>query len=139
MPAQPVHVGDQVPGGIGLEAGVRQGAAATALVEQDDAVARRVVVAAHGGIATATWAPMHDRHRFPAGVAALLEVNLVSAVDLEPLLMIGLDRWVEAEPLTCRHRLALPVLVLSRKRWLATRNGYMRAGALGKLLPGNVG
>src|SRR5262249_45486899 len=128
-----------MPGGIGLETGMRQGAAAAALVEQNNAVARRIVVAAHGGVAAAAGPAMHDCHRLANGVTALLEVDLVAAVDLEPLLTIGLDRWVEAEPLPCRHRLAHPVLVLCPVPSLATRNGYMRAGGLGKLLRGNVG
>ena len=134
--AQPLHVGNQVPGGVGLEAGVRQRAAAAALVEQHDAVARGVVVAPHGGVAAAARPAVHDQHRLAAGVAALLEVDLVASADLQPLLAIGLDRWIEAEPLPCRHRLALPVLVLDPS--LATSNGYMRAAGLGKLPGGNV-
>ena len=102
--AQPLHVGDQVPGGVGLEARVRQRAAAAALVEQDDAVARRVVIAAHGGVAAAARPAVHDQRRPAAGVAALLEVDLVAPADLQPLLAIGLDRRIETEPLTCRHR-----------------------------------
>ena len=58
--AQPLHVGDQVPGGVVLEAGVRQRAAAAALVEQDDAIARRIVIAAHGGVAAAARSAVHD-------------------------------------------------------------------------------
>src|ERR1043165_5717136 len=46
--------------------------------------------------------PVHDQRRLAVGVAALLEVELVSPADLEPLLAIGLDRRIETEPLTCR-------------------------------------
>ena len=111
--AQPLHVGDQVPGGVGLQAGVRQRAAAAALVEQHDAVARRVVIAAHGGVAAAAGPAVHDQRRLAVGVAALLEVDLVPAADLEPLLAIGLDRRIETEPLTCRHRWRCVLSLLS--------------------------
>src|SRR5262245_14799646 len=100
-----------MPGGVGLQARVRQRAAAAALVEQDDAIARGIVIAPHGGIAAAARPPVHDQHRPAVGVAALLVIDFVAPADLQPVLAIGLDRWIEAEPLTYRHRLALPVLV----------------------------
>ena len=132
--AQPLHVGDQVPGGVGLQAGVRQRAAAAALVEQHDAVARGIVIAAHGGVAAAAGAAVHDQHRLAVGVAAFLEVDLVPAADLEPLLAIGLDRGIETEPLACRHRWrsVLSLCLGCGVRWPA-RYGYMRAGEQGKL------
>src|SRR5436189_167594 len=138
MRAQPLHVGDQMPGGVGLQARVRQGAAAAALVEQHDAVARRVVIAAHGGIAAAAGPAVHDQRRLAVGVAALLEVELVSPADLEPLLAIRLDRRIETEPLTCRHPGLRPVVVvLEPAAVLADCNGYMPAAKLGKLPSGN--
>src|SRR6185369_4709445 len=127
-----------MPGGISLEAGMRQPASAAALVEQHDAVARGVVVAAHGGVAASARSTVHDQRRLAAGIAAFLEVDFVAAADLQPLLAIGLDRWIETEPLPCRHRLAFPVLVLVPGPVFATCNRYMRAGELCKLPAGNV-
>jgi hypothetical protein len=79
---------------------------------------------------------MDDEHRLAVGIAALLEVDLVAASDLEPFLAIGLDRWIEAEPLACRHRLPLSVIAASGPS-PAGRNGYMPAAGQGKLPSGN--
>jgi len=48
--ADALHVGDEVPGRIRVERGVRGGLAGAALVEQDDAVALGVVQATHEGV-----------------------------------------------------------------------------------------
>ena len=137
MRAQPLHVGDQMPGGVGLQARVRQRAAAAALVEQHDAVARRVVVAAHGGVAAAAGPAVHDQRRLAVGVAAFLEVDLVPPADLEPLLAIGLDRRIETEPLTCRHRWVASCCCCVPRRPVRC-NGYMPAAKQGKLPSGNL-
>jgi hypothetical protein len=109
MVAQPLHVGDQVPGGVPLQAGVRDRAPATALVEQDNAIASGLMIAAHAGVTAPTGAAMDDDHRLAARVAAFLEKNLVLRIDLEMLLAIGLDGGIKAEPLTCQHHWSFPL------------------------------
>src|SRR3546814_18312811 len=48
--AKPLDVGDKVPGGVGLEVGMRRRAYAAALVEQDDVVESRVKQSPLAGI-----------------------------------------------------------------------------------------
>ncbi|MNI53477.1 hypothetical protein D3C73_1083120 [compost metagenome] len=61
--ADPLQVCDQIPGGVVFQAGVRGGAAATALVEGDDAVQVGIKEAATLCIAPRTWAAMEKHHR----------------------------------------------------------------------------
>ena len=63
MGAQRLHVGDEVPGGVVLQRGVRRRASAAALIEQNDAVARRIVKAAHGRVGAAARPAMHHHAR----------------------------------------------------------------------------
>ena len=97
LAAQLLHVVDEMPGRILVQAGVRRRASAAALVEQDDAVARRVVIAAHGRIAATAGSAMHDEHGFAVALAALLVIEIMAARNSQPAVAVGLDRGIKAE------------------------------------------
>jgi hypothetical protein len=94
---QPFHVGDQVPGGVVVERGVRGGSATTALVEQDDAVAGGIMQAAHRRVGAAARPAVHQQRHFARRVAAFLPVDLVAAGHAQPTLRTGLDRRIKPE------------------------------------------
>ncbi len=75
--AQALDVGDEVPGGVVVERGERLALAAAALVEQDDAVARRVEEAPVLGVGAAAGPAVQEHHRLAGAVARLLEVEVV--------------------------------------------------------------
>src|SRR5262245_37148879 len=77
MLAQPLHVGDQVPGRVVDEARVRATATAPALIEQHDAVGGRIEEAARPVVAAGARPAMHEHCGLAARVAAFLVVNLV--------------------------------------------------------------
>src|SRR5262249_5795018 len=81
--AEALHVGDEVPGGVVVEAGVGPALAAAALVEQDDAVSLGVEEAALLGLGATAGASVDKDGRLAVGVARLLEVDLVDASDAE--------------------------------------------------------
>ena len=80
-------------------------ASAAALVEQHDAVAFGIVIAAHGGVAAAARAAMHHDHRFSTRVAGLLEIDFVAVADAEPVPAAGFDGGVERMALHRWHGL----------------------------------
>ena len=61
--ANPLEVGNQIPGGVVFQAGVGGGTAATALVERDDAVQVRIKEAATLRITPRAWAAVDEHHR----------------------------------------------------------------------------
>ncbi len=77
MGADMLHVGDEIPCGIFAQFGMGRGAAAAALVEQDDTIAFRVVQAAHGGRYAAAGPAMDHDDGFAVRIAALLDMNAV--------------------------------------------------------------
>ena len=106
--AQPLHVLDQMPGGVVDQAGVRTALAAAALVEEHDAVARRVEETPHPRVGAAARAAVQEHHRFAARVAAFLPVDLVQRRDAQHAAAVRVDRGVEAAQRAggrrrCRH------------------------------------
>ena len=95
MLAEPLDILDQVPGRVGLEAGMRRRAAAAALVEQGDVVARGIELAAMIGAAAGAGAAMQHHRRLALRIAALLPVERVAVADVEPAGPVGLDRRIE--------------------------------------------
>jgi hypothetical protein len=78
--AQRLDVRDQVPRGVVDEAGVRRALAAAALIEQHDAMPRRIPEAAVHAARAATRPTMQKQHGLAVRVAVLLVVNLVQRV-----------------------------------------------------------
>ncbi len=89
--AQALHVGDQIPGRVVGKFGVRRGAPAATLVEQHDAVMRRIEEAPTVGIAARAGTAVHEYHRLAARVAALLVVDRVQRRNGEPAAVVWLD------------------------------------------------
>jgi hypothetical protein len=71
-------VGDEIPGRVLFQRGVRSALTAAALIEVNDAVFFRVEEAALFGIGTAAGASVEKYHRLAAGIAAFLEVDLMN-------------------------------------------------------------
>lgn len=89
--ADALHVLHQVPGGVVLQAGVRRGAPAAALVEGDDAVQGRVEVAPAGRIAAGPRPAVDEHHRQPVRRAALVDVEDVGVFHRQLVPRVGLD------------------------------------------------
>ena len=106
MFAQALDIGDQMPGGVGDQAGVRRGTTTTALVEEHDAVLGRVEEAPRLGIAAGTGTAVQENHWFAFGVAALLEVELVTVTHRQASGFKGLDLRVQLSALHGVLRLA---------------------------------
>ena len=94
--ADALDVGDEVPGGVVLDAGVRARPAAAALVEQDHPVVRRVEEPPHPRRAAAARPAVQHHHRRAVGPAALLDIDPVAAGHLHHLLAERLDRRIES-------------------------------------------
>jgi hypothetical protein len=100
VPAQPLHVGEQVLGGVvahvgGGIAGMRRAAPASALVEQDDPVAIRIEVLASARLASPAGAAVHEQGGFAVGVAAGLPVHAVAVTHVEHPVVVRVDRRVQ--------------------------------------------
>ena len=94
--AQLLDVGDQVPGRVVLEARVRPAAAAAALVEQDDAIARGIEEPARARVAAGAGAAVQEDRRLAVGIAAFLPVDLVAVADDQMPLAARLDGRIES-------------------------------------------
>lgn len=94
--ADPLEVGDQVPGGVVFQAGVRGGAPATALVEGDDAVQVRIEVTATLGIAPGSRATVDEHHRQTFRGSALIDIQYMGFVDSQIVPGIGFDLRVQS-------------------------------------------
>src|SRR5262245_53532840 len=103
MLAQALHVGDEMPGGVVLDRRVGRGAAAAALVEENDAVVPRIVEAAHGGVAAAARTAVDDQNRSTARVAALGVIKIVTVTRLDAAFAIGVYGSIESVTLTNGH------------------------------------
>ena len=78
---QRLDIRDKVPRGVVDQVGVRRRPPCPALVEKYDAVARRIMEAAHARAAARAGAAVEDDHRLAGRVAALLVMNPVSIID----------------------------------------------------------
>ncbi|GEM_PF-4458335 len=70
-------------------------AAGAALVEQHDAISVRVVETPHLLAATGARATVEHHHRLSVGIAALLEVDGVTIIDLQCVTVEWLDLGVQ--------------------------------------------
>ena len=81
--AKGLDVGDEMPGGIGLEARERGRAPAAALVEQQYVVERGIELLALRGTVPAAGAAMKENSRLAAGRAAALPIDAVAVANVE--------------------------------------------------------
>jgi hypothetical protein len=84
-----------VPGGVGFEAGVGGGAAAAALVEQQDVPAFGVELPAVIRAAAGAGPAVEKDRRLAVRISALFPVQAVAVADVEMAGPIGLDRRIE--------------------------------------------
>ena len=84
-------IAEQMPCCIVLDRGQGPRAAATALIEDDNAVARGIEeLAGLWGSAT-PGPPMHEYARFTLRIARLFEIHFVAVTDVKPAMPIGLN------------------------------------------------
>ena len=81
MDAKLLHVGDEMARGVVLQVTERHRAAAAALVEHDDAIELRIEETAMDRRRARTGPAMQEQHRHSLGIAALLPVDRVAAID----------------------------------------------------------
>jgi hypothetical protein len=93
--AQPLGIGDEMPRRVGLERGVRRAAAASALIEQHDAIARGVEESPVVGGTTAAGPAVKKERGVPLGIAAHFPVHVVAIADGQPAVFVRLDRRVQ--------------------------------------------
>ena len=89
--ANALHVGNQGLRVVARELGVRRRATRAALVEQDDAVAFGVEKATVARLRSHAGTAMHEEHRDPFGVAALLEIEFMGRIHREAMGLVRLD------------------------------------------------
>jgi hypothetical protein len=87
-------VGDKVPSGVGVKAGVRGGFAAAALIKQQHIIAGGVKEAAMIGVNAAARAAVQEHGRRGAGGADAFEMDLVAIADIQQARGIGFYRGV---------------------------------------------
>ena len=94
MLAELLDVGDQIPRRVLRDLGVRRALTAAALIEDHDAVARRIEEPAHRGTLAAAGSAMQEHDRFAIRSPRLLIRDLVQRRDLEAARFVGLERRV---------------------------------------------
>jgi hypothetical protein len=98
MLAQPLDICDQVPGRVVLETCVRPAAAAAALIEQDDPVARRIEEPSRAGVATGAGSAVQEDRRLARRIAAFLPIDFVTVADRQVPLAVRFNGRIESAP-----------------------------------------
>jgi len=91
MHAQPLDIGDQMPGGVGGGLAQWSRPARAALVEQHHAEGGGIEEAAMHRARARPGAAVQEQHRPAARVADLLEIDGVALIDLKIAAVIGRD------------------------------------------------
>src|SRR5688572_25399524 len=94
MAAQPLHVGDEVPGRVRFERGMRAAPARAALVEDDDPIASGIEKSPRVDVAAAARPAVHEHGGLARRVTRLLVVHLVAVSDREIARVERLDRRI---------------------------------------------
>ena len=93
--AQALDIGDEVPGRVGLQAGMGRRAPASALVEDEDVVARRIEEPAMKRARAAAGPAMQKDDRLGALRAAALPIDPVTVSHVQHAGLIRFDRRIE--------------------------------------------
>ena len=101
--AHALDVGDQVPGGVVGEFGMRGRLAAATLVEQHDAIDRRIEEAPAFRIRAAARATVQEHHRLAVRIAALLVVQRVQRRHRQHAAVERLDLGIQRTQRRRRH------------------------------------
>jgi hypothetical protein len=94
--AQPLHVGDQVPGRILFETRVRPAAAAATLVKKNDAIACGIEEPARACVAAGARSAVQENRGLARGIAAFLPVDLVAVADGQKPVAARFDGRIES-------------------------------------------
>ncbi|CUY44725.1 Uncharacterised protein [Serratia marcescens] len=86
--AQPLDIGHQMPGGVVVQAGMRTGAAATALIEQQHLVAFRIEQLTMMRGDAAARPAVNEYRRFTVRVTAQLPVDPVAIPSIQPTAVV---------------------------------------------------
>src|SRR5690606_35280404 len=92
--AQTLYIGNQIPGCIVVQAGMRRRPAAAALVEQQYVVAFRIEQLPMGGGTAAAGAAMQKNGGLARRVAAKLPIHTMAVVGLQKTVGIRLNFWI---------------------------------------------
>ena len=137
MLAQPLDVGDQMPGRVLDQAGARPAAAAAALIEHHDAVVMRVEELPRALVRAGARAAVQEHRRLAGRVAAFLVIDLVDVRDPQIAVPIRLDAPDRARGAASR-RAALVRGGIARASWPravdfggARRDGFLVAARRG--------
>ena len=93
--AEHLHVGDQVPCGVLCQLRMRRRLAAAALVEQDDAIGRRIMCLAQEGRDAAARPAMQHHGGLALRVSAFLEMEFMEWRDTQPAAVEGWEVGIE--------------------------------------------
>jgi hypothetical protein len=107
MFADALHVGHQMPSGVVVQRGVGRAGPTAALVEQDNAIGRRVEQAAIAPGNPAARPTMHENGRFALRISANFVMDLVSVTDIQMARNAAVDLRIEAPQLI--HFRSLPI------------------------------
>lgn len=112
MLAQALHIGDQMLGRIVGQIADRLRAAATALIENDDAVTLGIEEPAVHGLSARPRPAVQKHHRRAPAVARLLPIEPVTAADGQHAGFIGLEMGKEvAAGKGCVHASSASVFI----------------------------
>src|SRR6185312_15038499 len=117
--AHAFDVGHQVPGRVLAQFRVRGGLAATALVEQYDAIDGRVEEAPALRVGAAARTAVQEHHRLAVRIAALLVVQRVQFRDLERAAVVGFDFGIQRATFLRHGRVQSGDDRFTRSRWIA--------------------
>lgn len=90
MMAQALDIGDQVRSRIVFNVALWPASAATALIEQDDAIKGRVEEASLPGVASTAGAAVQKDNGGAMRVATLFVVHRMAIADVQPGVVVGL-------------------------------------------------
>ena len=141
MPAQQFDIRDQTPGRVSREVGLRRGRVRVAppaapLVEEHDAVGRRLKEPAVPVRASRPGAAVQDDRRLAIWTAAGLSIHKVATADVQHPTVVGIDLWIESFhegclPLASAHPdptiVNSPDLALSRRGAMTLVNLILEA------------
>src|SRR5690606_6079103 len=96
LAAQSLHVAHQMPGGVVLQACMRRGTAAAALVEQQHVVAGGIEETPVGRRAAAAGPAVKEDRRLAEWIAAELPIDAMAVARVQVAVRIGMDLGIHS-------------------------------------------
>lgn len=113
--ANPLDVLNEILRRVVFDRCVGRGLTTAALIEQDDAIFIRIVKTAHCRIATAARTTVNNQNRLTVGIAALLDIERVTAANSQAMLPKGKYRRIKIEPVANCHVFAAFNFLLAQR------------------------